>query len=103
MQYVKLCSCDRNYYKSIQGFKGKTLFERWDAIYNAVDKHIDKQYNQFLAKPEIQGDTIYWYAKLSADDNLVRYADLSDEEKLHYDGILNETLHHFKSTCNQLF
>ena len=102
MQYVKLCSCDRNYYKSIQGFKGKTLFERWDAIYNAVDKHIDKQYNQFLAKPEIQGDTIYWYAKLSADDNLVRYADLSDEEKLHYDGILNETLHHFKSTCNQL-
>jgi subtilisin family serine protease len=102
MQYVKLCSCDRNYYKSIQGFEGKTLFERWDAIYNAVDKHIDKQYNQFLAKPEIQGDTIYWYAKLAADDNLIRYVDLNDDDKLHYDGILNETLHHFNSTCNQL-
>jgi subtilisin family serine protease len=102
MQYVRLCSCDRNYYKSIQGFQGRTLFDRWDAIYNAVDRHIDNEYNQFLAKPEIDGDIVYWYAKLSPDDNLVRYVDLNEENRLVYDNVLEKTLDHFKTTCDRL-
>ncbi len=60
-----LCSTDkyRTYFKSIQGFGSHTLFERYDAIENVVNKKIDEQYRHFLAQPVVEGDSIIWFSK----------------------------------------
>lgn len=102
MQYIKVCSCDRSYFTNVQGYEKRTLFERWDAIYNAISNNIPDQYKDFLTKPEFEGDTIYWYAKLSSKDDLIRYTVLDDTSKLEYDRILADTLAVYQNAIDEL-
>ena len=38
----QLCSCEQKHFKSIQGFGGHTLFERYSDIENVVNKKVKK-------------------------------------------------------------
>ena len=87
----QLCSCEKKYFKSIQGFDGHTLFDRYDDIENVVNKEIDKKFQDFLAQPIIEGDTITWYSK-PYNDNPQRLAELQGEEQVKYEKIKNETI-----------
>ncbi len=99
----QLCSCEKykTYFKSIQGFGGHTLFERYNDIENIVNKRIDEKYRHFLAQPQIDGDAIHWFAK-SYNEIPRRLSELQGEERNRYERIKNETLAHYKSVVDSL-
>lgn len=98
-----LCSTDkyRTYFKSIQGFGSHTLFERYDAIENVVNKKIDEQYRHFLAQPVVEGDSIIWFSK-PYSETPQQLSELQGEERTRYEQIKNDTLTHYNSVVSML-
>jgi hypothetical protein len=58
-----LCSCEKKYFKSIQGFGNRELFERYFDIDNLIKQVIDEKFQHFLAQPEKDGASILWFSK----------------------------------------
>ena len=91
----QLCSCENytTYFKSIQGLGAHTLFERYDAIENVVNKKIDEKYRHFLTQPIVEGDSITWFSKAYSETPR-RLSELQGEERAKYEQIKNDTLNH---------
>jgi subtilisin family serine protease len=91
----------KTYFKSFQGLKGYTLFERYDAIENVVNKRIEENYRHFLAQPVIDGDSITWYSK-PYNETPQLLADLQGEESVKYRQIKNDTIAHYNKAIDLL-
>jgi hypothetical protein len=97
----ELCSSKKNYFKSVQGLGGYTLFDRYGAIENVVNKRIDKHYRHFLAQPIVEGDIITWFSKPYSEIPR-RLSELQGEERTKYEQIKSNTLAHYQSVSKQL-
>ena len=97
----QLCSCEKKYFKSTQGFGGHTLFDRYNDIENVVNDLIDEKYRHFLAQPEVDGDTIMWFSK-PYKETPQRLSELLEKEHAKYEQIKNETITQYKSTISTL-
>lgn len=99
----QLCSTDkyRTYFKSIQGLGSHTLFNRYDAIENVVNKHIDEKYRHFLAQPLEDGDSIIWFS-IPYRDTPQQLSILQGEERVRYEQIKNATITHYDDIISSL-
>lgn len=97
----QLCSCEKKYFKSIQGFGGHTLFERYSDIEVVIKKKIDKQYHHFLAEPIIKGDTIIWFS-VPYNETPKRLTELQGDELTKYEIIKNNTIAHYQKSIEIL-
>jgi len=97
----QLCSCEKNYFKSFQGVGGHSLFERYNDIENIVNRRIDAQYRHFLAQPQVDDNTITWFAKPYIETPQC-LSKLQGDEKTKYEQIKNDTLAHYLNTINSL-
>ena len=98
---IQLCSCKKINFKAVQRFGEHTLFDRYDAIENVVNKNIDEKYHHFLAQPVVEDDCITWYTK-QYNETPQRLSDLQGEERQKYEQIKNETLNHYESIAKSL-
>lgn len=103
---VQLCTCDKyeTCFKSFQGIEGTSysLFDRYSDIENVVNRNVDEKYRHFLAQPEIDGDTVFWFSMPYRDEAPRRLTDLPDEERRKYEKIENDTLNHYHNVVQQL-
>ncbi len=97
----QLCSCELNYFKSIQGLGSHKLFDRYSDIVNVVNKIIDEKYRHFLAQPVADGDSIIWFSK-PYKEMPQRLSELQGEEREKYVQIKNETITHYNSSIETL-
>jgi subtilisin family serine protease len=95
----QLCSTDLKYFKDLQGFGGKTLFERFLSVENIVNNHIDTQYQHFLAYPvpSESDDTKLVFYGVSYKENPTVLVELQGADFEKYKTIKEETVAHFKS------
>jgi len=91
----QLCRCKKKDFKSVQGFSGRTLFDRFDAIEHVVNKNVDEKYRHFLAQPVAEDDFITWYSVIY-NETPRQFSTLQGEERATYGQIKNETLNHYK-------
>jgi subtilisin family serine protease len=97
----QLCSCEKKYFKSIQGLGNHTLFDRYNDIENVVNKEVDENYRSFLAEPITDDERIIWFSKPFIETPQ-RFSDLQDEDRAKYKAIKNDTISHYKSVINSL-
>jgi subtilisin family serine protease len=97
----QLCSTDLKYFKAIQGVNGKTLFDRYPSIENIIKNHIDSKYQDFLAHPIKEADSITFYGK-NYEHTPQILSDLQGEKLLKYKSIRDETLIHYQKTIDLL-
>ena len=97
----QLCSTDLKYFKALQGIGGKTLFDRYSSLENIVRTNIDTKYQDFLAHPIKDGNTITFHGKTYSETPRL-LSDLQGEEKEKYEKIKAETLAHFESKIASL-
>lgn len=89
-----LCSTDLKYYKSIQVIHGKTLMDRYRSLDNIVKNYILPEYQDFLAYPVRDANTITFHGKSYNEypyplselqgDKLEKYSILKDRNLAHY-------------------
>lgn len=103
---VQLCTCDKyeTYFKSFQGLEGSnySLFDRYSDIENVVNKNVNEKYRHFLAQPEIDGDTIFWFSTPYRNNTPRQLTTLRDEEHKKYEQIKNDTLNHYHNVVQSL-
>jgi len=97
----QLCSCEKKYFKSFQGFGDRTLIDRYPDIESIVLKKVSEKYRHFLAEPDDEGDTITWYSK-PYQETPRRFSELNEEDKVIYEQIKNETLAHYQKVIGEL-
>jgi subtilisin family serine protease len=97
----QLCSSEKKYFKSIQGFGDRTLFDRYPDIESVVKKQVNEKYRHFLAEPDDEGDTITWYS-VPYNETPVRFSELQGEERITYEKVKNETLSHYQKVIGDL-
>ena len=99
----ELCSSEEyeKYFKSIQGSGNYTLFERYDAIENVVNKYIEQKYRHFLAQPVVDGNSIIWFT-IPYFETPRRLSALQAEDQFKYQQIKNETLAHYQDVIHLL-
>ncbi len=97
----QLCSSDKKYFKSIQGFGNRTLFDRYPDIETVVAKKVSEKYAHFLAEPDDEGETITWYSK-PYQETPRRISELQGEERDIYEQIKNETLAQYQKVIAEL-
>jgi subtilisin family serine protease len=97
----ELCSSDLKYFKSQQGNSGKTLFDRYPALDNIIKNNIDSKYQDFLAHPVIEGNTITFHGK-NFNHTPHILSELSEKEQEKYQTIKYETVEHFKNKIDSL-
>lgn len=97
----ELCSTDLKYFKALQGMNGRTLFDRYPALANIIKGNIDTKYQDFLAHPVKEGNTITFYGKTYSETPRI-LSDLHDDEQEKYRMIKNETLVHFENKIASL-
>lgn len=98
-----LCKCDdyETYFKSKQGVKGKSLFERIEAFENIVETRIKPQYQHFFAYPVFEGDDICWYS-IPYNEIPTQYTALNDADKQKYSQIKNDTLQYYEAEIEKI-
>jgi subtilisin family serine protease len=97
----ELCSTDLKYFKAFQGISGKTLFDRYPALDNIIKGNIDTKYQDFLAHPVQEDNTITFHGKTY--NELPRIlSELTENEQEKYRAIKNETLAHFENKIASL-
>ncbi|GAA3623197.1 S8 family serine peptidase [Flavivirga jejuensis] len=97
-----LCSCEKKYFKSLQGFGEHSLFDRFSDIENTVRKKIDENYQHFLAQPVIEeGETIFWFSH-PYKETPQRLTEMQGEIRIQYEQIKTETTTHFETVIKQL-
>ena len=97
----QLCSSEKKYFKSIQGFGNRTLFDRYPDIESVVTKKVSEKYSNFLAEPDDEGETITWYSK-PYQETPRRISELQGEERDFYEQIKNETLAQYQKVIGEL-
>lgn len=97
----QLCSTDLKYFKALQGIGGKTLFDRYSSLENIVRSNINTEYQDFLAHPIKDGNTITFHGKTYSETPRL-LSDLQGEEKEKYEKIKSETLTYFESKVASL-
>jgi len=97
----QLCGTDLKYFKALQGIGGKTLFDRYSSLENIVRNNIDAVYQDFLAHPVKDGNTITFYGKTYSETPRV-LSDLQGEAREKYGKIKAETLAHFEGKTASL-
>ncbi|MDR2824077.1 MAG: hypothetical protein LBB41_02630 [Prevotellaceae bacterium] len=99
----QLCSCEKykTWFKSIQGLGGHTLFNRYSDIENIVNNRIDENYRHFLAQPEVDDDTIYWFSKPYSETPR-RLSELQGTERARYEQVKDDTFSHYQSVISSL-
>jgi subtilisin family serine protease len=97
----ELCSTDLRYFKAVQGISGKTLFDRYSSLDNIIKNNIDSKYQDFLAYPVNEGNTITFYGK-KYDQTPQILSDLQKNEQEKYKAIKDETLAHFETKIASL-
>lgn len=97
----QLCSTDLKYFKAFQGIEGRTLFDRYPSLENIVKKNITTEYQDFIAYPAKEGDTITFYGK-KYQETPVLYSDLQGSELEKYAAIKSETLNHYYDKITSL-
>lgn len=97
----ELCSTDLKYFKALQGMNGRTLFDRYPALANIIKSNIDTKYQDFLAHPVKEGNTITFHGKTYNETPII-LSDLQDNELEKYRTIKNETLAHFENKITSL-
>lgn len=99
----QICVCEdyKKYFKSIQGFGGHTLFDRYNDLENIVNKHVDEKFRHFLAQPELDGNNIYWFSTPYYEEPK-RLSDLNEQEQDSYENEKNKTLSHYHKVIEEL-
>jgi subtilisin family serine protease len=90
----------RKYFKAFQG-----IFEIDSNWYSRLEKsvvenHIDDRYQDFLAQPVVEADTIKWFAKFN--ETAIRLTELEGDEREKYEQLKDKTLAHYKSAVRSL-
>ncbi len=98
---IELCSTDLKYFKSIQGIDGKTMFVRYPALDIIIKNNIDTQYQNFLAQPVQEGNTITFYGKTFIETPQI-LSELQDSEHEKYSALKQVTLAHYENKINAL-
>jgi len=98
----QLLSTDLKYFKALQGNDGKTLFQRFKlANSSIINKYIESKYQDFLAYPVLEGDTISFHGK-KYNETPQLLSELQGEDLTKYSSIKNETLTHYNSVIDTL-
>lgn len=97
----QLCSCEKKYFKSFQGIGEHTLFARYADIENIINNKVDEKYRYFLAQPELEGDTIIWFAEPYGETPR-RLSELQGDERLRYDQVKKDTIAHYHDVIKNL-
>ncbi len=97
----QLCSTDLKYFKALQGRGGSTLFDRYPSLDNIIKNNIDAKYQDFLAHPAKEGNTITFYGRTYGEAPRI-LSDLEESEREKYEHIKAETLTHFNSKIDSL-
>lgn len=88
-----LCNTEnyKTYFKSFQGFQNDSNW--YSRLNRVIEVEIDAAYQNFLAQPVINGENIEWYAKFK--NTAKRFTELTDEERLNYETVKNNTINHY--------
>jgi len=97
----QLCSSEKKYFKSIQGFGDRTLFDRYPDIESVVIKRVTEKYRHFLAEPDDEGESITWYSK-PYQETPRRLSELDGEERVIYEQIKKDTLTQYQKVIGDL-
>jgi len=98
----QLLSTDLNYFKALQGSGGKTLFDRFKlAESNIINKNIDSKYQNFLAFPVVDGDSITFHG-IKYNETPQVLQELEGDELFKYSNIKNDTISHYNSVIEHL-
>jgi len=97
----QLCSTDLRYFKAVQGIDGKTLFDRYRSLEIVVKNYVDPKYQDFLAYPVKEGDTITFHGKKYKDTPLL-LTDLQGYDKTKYLNIKDDTLAYYYNKIDLL-
>jgi subtilisin family serine protease len=99
----KLCSCERfeTYFKSVQEYRGRKLFDRYEALANIVNRYIQPEYRHFLAHPVFQGELITWHGAHYSETPR-QLSQLQADELNRYEAILEKTQQHYSHTISNL-
>jgi subtilisin family serine protease len=97
----ELCKTDLKYFNAKQGIEGKTLFDRYSSLENIVKNNIDSTYQDFLAYPVSDENSITFHGK-SYNETPRILSDLHGEEKERYENIKSDTLSHYNHKIDSL-
>lgn len=99
----ELCSTENytTHFKSIQGFGGHDIFDRYSAVETIVERYIEPSYRDFLAQPVKEGNHILWFGK-SYKDSPKRLTELEENYKTKYNELKIKTLTHYYNTIANL-
>ena len=86
-----------------QGIGSDPLYKRYESVYSIIKRIIEPQYAHFLARPKYAEDdeSIYWYVE-EWRDTPECYTQLSDEKKVVYQPIKEETIAHYQEAAKRL-
>ena len=105
----QLLRTDLKYFKALQGIDGKTLFDRFPlAETNIINTYIDPLYQDFLAYPVQEGNSITFHGKSYKEspqllselqgDDLKKYTEIKDETIAHYNKKIDSLQNSDKAT-----
>ncbi len=99
----KLCSCERfeTFFKSVQEYRGRKLFDRYEALSSIVNRNILPEYRHFLAQPVFHGEEITWYA-VPYSETPQQLTKLESDELSRYEEILEKTRNHYNAVISNL-
>lgn len=98
----QLLSTDLNHFKALQGIDGRTLFDRYKlAETNIIHKYVDTKYQDFLAYPVQDGNTIIFYGK-KFNETPRLLSELQGKDLIKYTHLKNETLAHYANIIDYL-
>ena len=99
----ELCRIDNitMYFKAVQGIGGWSLFDRYQSLENIVKNNIDTQYQDFLAYPVRDGNSITFHGKKYVEEPHL-LSELQGDDWAKYAHIKDETLAHFKTKIDAL-
>ncbi len=98
-----LFSTDLKYFKALQLIGGKSIFERYKIAKTIIiSKYIDKEFQNLLAYPVIEGDKIEFHGIKSRNNEPLILSELKGDEAVKYHSIKKETVNHYKSKALEL-
>lgn len=97
-----LVNTNLKYFTALQGIANRTLFDRFNhAESTIINKVIDSKYQNFLAYPVVEGDTISFHGK-SYKETPQLFLELQGNQLTKYTSIKDETLLHYNSVIDNL-
>jgi subtilisin family serine protease len=101
INHEPLFSTDLKYFKSIQIFDGKTIFDRYNSLANIIKNHIDSTYQDFISYPVNEGNKIEFQCKIAYEEPQV-LAELQGNDYTKYQNLKTDTLSYYHSKIEEL-